>query len=921
VQPVFWDRLETAAQAAAHPVDGGSVCQAWAVSEHAGGPGVLPSGTVTFLFTDVEGSTRLWAADKDAMSASLLVHDAILRAAIERNGGYVFTTAGDSFAAAFGRASAAVRAATEAQLALSGGSWPGPPLRVRMGLHLGEAEERGGDYFGPVVNTAARVEAAGHGGQVLITDAVRAAAVLTDVADLGVRHLRDVAEPLRLFQLGTDTFPPLRVVDPVLSNLPARPTELIGREAELARIRGLLGDSRLVTVTAVGGSGKTRLAIAVGEAELPHVPDGVWFVDLTAVSSDAEVVQAIANGLGLNLLAGDPSAQVLGFLADRRALVILDNCEHLIDACAGFVESFLATSSPARLLATSREAFDIDGERVVVLGPLATDTVDSPGVRLFVDRASAVFPEFVLSDANAATVSAICSRLDGMPLAIELAAARVTVMNPDELLAGLDDRFQLLSGGRRRSRQRTLEATLDWSYDLLDPDEQRVFRALGVFIDGFDLDAVAAVTGLDRRTTTRHIEALRAKSLVVRADKRKATRFRLLETVKAYAEDRLVDASEAVAARDRHLAHYHQLAMTEGRKVWGSLDVGLRLRHDCPNIVAAFEWACDHDRWIIAGELLTGSQCAFHLDLRMTELVTALERMAPNVAELDADVHGCVTTQIWYLSIVLADIPLAIAAARALRHSSLGEFRSIGWSTAAFVMEFADLGSADGLLARAEREWNTPEPSVTVLSDAHAVAGLIMMVPHQTVAFLQGDFERSRDLSHEMARLSRTSILSESVQAAAMSEVLLGQPVTALATVAQLDEFEFPFNDGTQVRALAHLALGDADTATSYIRGMAVRAATGAFPAESNDAMFLLAALSHHEGDDDAARRLVFSAGDGRTPSSKGFSRHFAKQLGIIDEYAADVAALYKPDNPHGPMGTTRSLNALRAELARRGWS
>ena len=418
---------------------------------------------MTFLFTDVEGSTRLWATDKDAMSASLLVHDGILRSAIEGNGG-------------------SVRAATESQRAFKDAVWPGPMLRVRMGLHLGEAEERGGDYFGPVVNTAARVEAAGHGGQTLITDAVRTAVGVTDVTDLGMCTLRDVTDALRLFQLGTDTFPALRVIDPSVSNLPVRPTRLIGRETEMARIRSLLAESRLVTLTAVGGSGKTRLAIAVGEAELPHHRSGVWFVDLTAVSNGVDVPSAIANGLGLNLSAGDQTAQILTFLADKQALVILDNCEHLIDETAAFVDAFLATNNPTKILATSREAFDIDGERVIVLGSLATDTADSPAVQLFVDRATAGHPEFALTDTNTPTVSAICARLDGMPLAIELAAARITVMNPDELLDGLDDRFQLLSGGRRRSRQRTLEATLDWSYDLLDPEEQRVFRALGVFV-------------------------------------------------------------------------------------------------------------------------------------------------------------------------------------------------------------------------------------------------------------------------------------------------------------------------------------------------------------------------------------------------------------------------------------------------------
>ena len=225
-------------------------------------------------------------------------------------------------------------------------------------------------------------------------------------------------------------------------------------------------------------------------------------------------------------------------------------------------------------------------------------------------------------------------------------------MSPAELLAGLDDRFQLLSGDRRRSRQRTLEATLDWSYVLLDIEEQRVFRALGVFVDGFDLAAVAAVTGLDRRTATHHIETLRAKSLVVRADKRKATRFRLLETVKAYAEDRLVDSGEAETIRDRHLAHFHSLAMAEGLKVIGSLDVGLRLREDCSTITTAFERAADHERWILAGELLAGSQGAYHLDARMMDLARALTRTTPRAIELDPELHGCVLCQLRYLSLI-----------------------------------------------------------------------------------------------------------------------------------------------------------------------------------------------------------------------------------------------------------------------------
>ena len=444
-----------------------------------------PSGTVTFLFTDVEGSTRLWAADAAAMSASLLVHDSILREAIEAGGGYVFTTAGDSFAAAFSKASDAVNAAERIQARLADAAWPGPALRVRIGVHLGEAEERGGDYFGPVVNTTARVEAAGHGGQTLITDTVRVAARV-EATDLGVHRLRDVDEPMHLFQIGDGVFPALRALDNAPeTNLPARPNRLIGRAAEVAEARRLLTSHRLVTLSAVGGSGKTRLAIAVGEEELHHRSGGVWFVDLTSVMNPDEIAAAVAGATGLRLTSGDATAQVVAFFADKAALVILDNCEHVIDGCAEFVEAMLASPGATAMLATSREALDVDGERVMGLGSLATldgegtAGATSPAVELFVERAIAIDPGFTMSDDDAPIVAELCARLDGMPLAIELAAARVTVMSPAELLSGLDDRFNLLSGGRRRQRQRTLEATLDWSYDLLDAEQQTRLPVVG----------------------------------------------------------------------------------------------------------------------------------------------------------------------------------------------------------------------------------------------------------------------------------------------------------------------------------------------------------------------------------------------------------------------------------------------------------
>jgi predicted ATPase len=441
-------------------------------------------------------------------------------------------------------------------------------LRVRIGLHLGEAEERGGDYFGPAVNTAARVGAAGHGGQVLLTDLVRATSGVAAI-DLGVHHLRDVADPMHL---GEGRFPPLRVVDPAMTNLPVRPTRLIGRDEDVAHVRSLLAQYRLVTVTAVAGSGKTRVAIAAGEQELPHRTGGVWFVDLAAVRRDSDVTAAISKAVGLSLRDGDPIAQVVDYLADKAAIVILDNCEHVVEGGAMFADRFLTEAGESILLATSREALAVTGECRVLLGSLSAEGKDAPAVRLFAERAAAADSRFVVDGANAVIVADVCRRLDGIPLAIELAAARMTMMTLPELAASLDDRFAVLAGGHHRP-QRTLEGTLDWSYDLLSGDEQRVLRFLAAFIDGFDVDGVAAIAALPRPAAFQAVEALTSKSMAVRLDTAQRSRFGLLETVKAYTADRLAARSETVEARDRHLGHFDALAtarVTEGSPSYAS---------------------------------------------------------------------------------------------------------------------------------------------------------------------------------------------------------------------------------------------------------------------------------------------------------------------------------------------------------------
>ena len=877
-----------------------------------------PTGTVTFLFTDIEASTALWAQDSDAMAASLALHDDLFRSSVEAHGGFVFSTAGDSFAVAFGRASDAVHAAATTQEALAGVEWPGPVPRVRMGLHLGEAEERGGDFFGPVVNTAARVEAAGHGGQVLMTELVRAAAEIADerVLDLGMHQLRDVPGPVRLFQLGDGVFPALRVVDPALSNLPVRPTRLLGREGAVAHARRMLAEHRLVTITAVGGSGKTRVAIEVGEEELAHRPGGVWFVDLTAVADKSELPGAVAGSVGLSLVAGDPAEQVIGYLADKTAMVILDNCEHLIDGCAAFAERFLAARGSTVLLATSREALDVDGERTMVLAPLPSDTSDSPAVQLFTDRATAVDPRFELTDANADTVAEIYTRLDGMPLAIELAAARVTVMNPAELLAGLDRRFQVLSGGRRRQRQRTLEATLDWSYDLLEPEEQRVFRALGVFVDGFDLDAVAAVTDRTRHEALDVIESLVAKSVVERSDRAGGTRFRLLETMKAYAEDRLVDEGETVV-RERHLEYFHSRAMRDGRIVAGDIRVGLELRADIANITGAFHWAGTTDQWTRAGELLLGSSGAFDVELAWLEGVGLLDHAIVNCARLDVEL----TERMKALRIgwfVYTWDPRLGPSLLELITSPVPEAQAMAVCFGAF------LGAARG----------DPASEAAIAHAQQVIASILLDDPdadvHMSRAELlnaQGMYAASRrDLQtalHHFEELIETDgpltifHVRTGFPTAALLQALLGRRNAALDTLDRMEQHEIPRVIGEHACVMLAIHDGDLEEAAHHARVHATRASSGRYVGEAGDSLCLLAALDLAEGHRSRAAVLSRSL-QPRTPAGVILAMYVGEQLDELDDYLRRAQAT-GPDQFES--NARRDLATLREEMTRRGWA
>ncbi len=888
-----------------------------------------PSGTVTFLFTDVEGSTRLWAADSAAMSASLLVHDSVVRFAIESADGYVFTTAGDSFAAAFSRASDAVSAASAIQEDLAATTWPGPGLRVRIGMHLGEAEERNGDYFGPVVNTAARVEAAGHGGQTLLTESVRAAARVT-ATDLGVHALRDVDEPVGLFQLGERDFPALRVVDNTpSSNLPVRPTRLIGRIEDVDRARRLLAKHRLVTITAVGGSGKTRLAVAVGEAELLHRLAGVWLVDLTEVLNADEVPGAIAGSVGLRLVGGDATSQVIGFLLDKAALVILDNCEHVIDACAEFAEAFLAVRGETSLLATSREALDVEGEQVMHLKSLSWTSIDGanpPAVQLFVERAAAIEPAFSITSENASTVAELCEHLDGMPLAIELAAARITVLTPAELVQGLTDRFNVLSGGRRRQRQRTLEATVAWSYNLLDPEQQRVFRALGVFAGGFDLEAVAAVVGLPRGSVIDLVEALVAKSLVVRTDSDSVSRFTLLETLKAYTEDRLVESGEAAAMRDLHAEHFHDLAMArDGRTISADARVGKRLQFDRANVTAGFDWLMNNSQFVMAGELLLGSLAAYENYGHANEAVALFHRCEQAIEDIDLDLVDQLRESIIMSVIVIDDWPTMRAKAGQMRSSTNPTIRVLGCSHLAFVFGLRDaaiaqqyLGEAAEHLALAHAE--RPGLNTDIAHGIYrGVQGVLLGYTGDYVQALAAIDDVPDNLAGYDHYLTGLSVVQPQ---AAVYHILMGQPTAALERLEPFADVGYAYGAFHEIDALVSFALNDVDTARHQVRLQATEAATGRISRRCNDAVMLLAELALEEGDHERAVDLITDMGVGRSPGTIVYSRDLARRLGVSDEHVAQQQVFLDSANvgEHGVLGSHTAMKALHAELTRRGW-
>jgi predicted ATPase/class 3 adenylate cyclase len=583
-----------------------------------------PSGTVTFLFTDIEGSTRLWDTAPTAMRTALERHDAILRSAIDSHGGYVFSTAGDAFSAAFPRASDALAAAISAQMSLSNETWPDDAfLAVRMGLHTGEATERDGDYFGSTVNRAARIMATAHGGQVLCSEVT--AGLLKDEAamvDLGQHRLRDLSAPQRIFQVGDGVFPPPRSIDAFPGNLPLQMSSFVGREKQLQRTAAALADSRVVTLTGVGGVGKTRLALQVAAEVLPRFADGAWLCELAPLRDPAGVSDSLAALFDVVPRGGQTIVQALEeFLRGKELLLVLDNCEHLLAPVAVLVDSLERSCPRLVVLATSREGLGIDGERILVVPSLASPVADaaldvvaeSDAVRLFVERGQAVKSDFTVTSENASSVAQLCRRLDGIPLAIELAAARLPAMNPAEIARRLDRRFEVLAGGRRGAveRHQTLRAAIDWSYELATEPQRRLLARLTAFAGGCTLEAIEAVCAGDpvaAEDVWELIAALVSQSLVVAEDQGLDTRYRLLETIRQYGEERLDEHGETAELRRRHAEYYTAFASSLGDLFLGpqQVEAGIRMAAEQENMLRAMNTAIDIENVDLAFRLLLG---------------------------------------------------------------------------------------------------------------------------------------------------------------------------------------------------------------------------------------------------------------------------------------------------------------------------
>jgi predicted ATPase/class 3 adenylate cyclase len=736
-----------------------------------------PTATFTFLFTDIQGSTKLWEQFPAEMGRVLARHDALLADAVTAADGRVFKHVGDACCAAFQTAPAALRAALEAQLALGAESWPSEiRIEVRMAVHTGAAEIRDADYFGQSLNRVARLLAIGHGGQVLLSDVAQQLCLdhlpaEATLKSLGDHRLKDLGRPEHVYQLLHPLlraeFPELNSLGGMPSNLPQQLTSFIGRDKELGDVARLLSEGRLVTLTGSGGAGKTRLSLQVAADALDSFERGVWLVELAPVSDPEIVPQVVAGVLDVSEAKGKTILEsLIENVGKKRLLLILDNCEHLLDACAQLASAILQRCPNVAILATSREALGVPGEvsyRVPSLSfpdlkeaPTATSLSLFDSVRLFIDRARNHLPSFAVTDQNAPALASVCHRLDGIPFAIELAAARVRSMSVDEINRRLDQRFSLLTGGYRTllPRQQTLRSLIDWSYDLLSEPEQKLLDHLSVFWGGWDVDGAEHVCAVDvdRRDVLGLLLALVDKSLVVAEEREGATRYRLLQTVREYAAERLGDEGRETLSV-RHLEYFRALAVerepdfrSAKQQEWmGRLDA----EHD--NIRAALRRAIEEGHNAAAGFDLAGSIWRFwYIRGFLAEglgWLSQVERFEGIGQAIQAKVLNGLGVLAW----TRGDFASAEAFhERALAlHRELGDRRGVAVSANNLGILFSDAGDyekAEELFAQ----------SVVVMRELGDQYGLASLLNAQAIAaFYTGRNEEAQVLYEESIAIKR----------------------------------------------------------------------------------------------------------------------------------------------------------------------
>ncbi|MDQ2866148.1 MAG: adenylate/guanylate cyclase domain-containing protein [Candidatus Eremiobacteraeota bacterium] len=595
----------------------------------------LPTGLVFFVFSDIEGSTARWESNRDAMQTALRRHDAILHAVLAEHGGHVFKTVGDQFCSVFGAGSAALRSALEVQRRLAAqdfGEIGG--LRVRMAVHAGETDERSGDYFGPAVNRVARLLAAGHGGQILVSGTVSSDASAlppqSRLIDLGWHRLRDIEQPEHIFQLVAPglqaVFAPLQSLTVTANNLPHQPTSLVGRGEALSDLERLLRNHRFVSIVGTGGVGKTRIAVAAAGNVLQYFRDGAWFINLAPLSDAARVPDEILAGLGAKAGRDSPPIDaLLDYLQDRSLLLVIDNCEHVVINAASAISAILAAAAGITVLATSRQSLDIDGEHVYRLSSLGI----ADSTELFIERATAAESAFLPAPEELPIIAQICRQLDGIPLALELAAPRVRSLSLDDIARRLSERFALLTAGRRdrQQRQQTMRAVIDWSYSLLNVGEQRLFRRLGVFAGTFSFAATCAICGDkgdEENDVLFALDALVDKSLVA-TQRTGSTRYNLLQSIRAYATDCLKNAGETAALRRRH-AQYYAFAADRLYREWDSGTAGVWFAGgiaDLDDIRAALQWTLIEEHDPLVGASIAAN--TYPIFLRMSLLRESTE--------------------------------------------------------------------------------------------------------------------------------------------------------------------------------------------------------------------------------------------------------------------------------------------------------